>query len=156
MIAGYWLVIFCRLDASLAARRELWLLAVALLVLFGLFLAGPVSEHLDTVSSAYGDKPFVLPYLVVFAAYLARVQVDVAVMSARRWSVNWGARLRTVGAVVGALFCLHRALYTLSIMFGVQPPWPDYGATGVGNALLILAVVVQLAGIMAVRREYAA
>lgn len=155
MIAGYWLVVFCHDGAAGSSRRPLGLVLVALVVLFGLFLAGPVREHLETVSSAHGDQPFVLAYLVVFTVYLAAVEVEFAVTSARQRHTGWGAWLRTVGAAVGAVFCLHRVLYTLLVMNGVRPPWPDYGASGVGTLLLVVAVVVQLAGIMSARRAFA-
>ena len=50
---------------------------------------------------------------------------------------------------------MHRALYTFLIMIGIQPSWPDYGASGVGNQFMIVAIVLQLAGVMAARRAYA-
>lgn len=159
LAAAYWLVVFCMYlnntdnVARRHARQRSVLLVITLALLAAFFLLGPVPEHLATVSSADGDKPFILPYLAVFTAYLGWSQLDVVMSSikgwnARRWHLRWGVRLWVTGGAVGALYAVDRLLHAVLSIFDVRPPWPDYGTTGTGTLLLMFAIVLELTGII--------
>jgi len=84
------------------SRNRSVLLVAALVLLATFFLLGPVPENLPTVSSADGDKPFVLPYLAVFTGYLGWSQLDVVISTvkawnAQLWNLRWGVRLWVAG-----------------------------------------------------------
>lgn len=158
LVASYWLVVFCwhlaNTDEVPArnARRRVVVLVISLVLLTVFFLLGPVSQHLATVSSSDGDKPFVLPYWAVFTGYLGWSQVDVVISCRRgwnspRWPMRWGVRLSITGASLGSLYALERLLFTVLATFGTQPPWQEIGTTGVGALLTLLSLVLELAGV---------
>ncbi|MDM4723332.1 hypothetical protein QTQ03_28415 [Micromonospora sp. WMMA1363] len=141
--------LFLHLGGPQRARRLMrWRLvffALVLAVMIAMFWAAdfPESEPLH-FAERYGDMPQVIIYMLAFLVYLGVSVVDILRMSLRyaRFAatrLKIILRLLSAGAVFGAAFVAHKALFLALKLAGVTPPWPEPIAT---QALVTMSVVL--------------
>ncbi|MFI7074275.1 MAB_1171c family putative transporter [Micromonospora sediminicola] len=112
-------------------RRRLAFFAVVLSVMVAMFWLAdfPASEPLH-FAERYGNLPQVSVYMLAFLAYLGVSVVDILRMS-HGYAKYAGMRLRTImrllsaGALFGAGFVAHKALFIGLKLAGLSPPWPE-------------------------------
>ncbi|WDZ82717.1 MAB_1171c family putative transporter [Micromonospora cathayae] len=112
-------------------RRRLVFFAVVLTVMITMFLAAGFTESEPLhFAERYGDMPQVIVYMLAFLAYLGTSVLDILRMSLG-YARYAGTRLKIVmrllsaGAVFGAAFVAHKALFLALKLAGVAPPWPE-------------------------------
>jgi uncharacterized protein DUF6545 len=159
LTSAYWLQVFCLHlttsdhAAAAATRRRAVALLVALVGLLVFYILGPLRLGLPSAASTLGDRPWVTQYLAVYSGYLGWAMVDVMLMSrlankVPRRNLRLGLRLLGAGSIFGLLYVAHRIGVSVATAFGVRPPWPEYGPTGVSSWLIIIAIVLLMAGVM--------
>jgi hypothetical protein len=160
LVSAYNLMVFCLLtgnpgrQVSQRIRSRRRILHVALVVLIGCYVAGPLQNDLPAINGTYAEDSFVLAYQATFAAYLGLAMINVVWLSHQAEKANVprfllaGMRLLKVGAVVGLLYVLHRFAYSAAAAAGMQPPWQEYGPVGVATWLILAAVGSLMAGVL--------
>ncbi|MFD6563060.1 MAB_1171c family putative transporter [Micromonospora profundi] len=131
--------------ATQLIRQRLVLLAVVFSVMVTMFWLAdfPESEPLH-FAERYGNLWQVSVYMIAFLTYMAVSVVDILRMS-HGYAKYARARLRTImhllsgGALFGAGFVVHKALFIGLKQAGVSPPWSEPIAT---QALITMSVAL--------------
>ncbi|MCO1579574.1 hypothetical protein M8C13_27865 [Crossiella sp. SN42] len=135
------------------ARPRLVLLVMAEVFLVVCYLLGPLPEGIPVINAQYGDRPWVVEYLVVFDLYLAWALLDVVLSSWRNARhipgrhLRRGVKLLGIGSAFGLLFVAHKLFYSVATIF-VTLPWEEHGAGGIGTFTVLVAVVTIIAGVL--------
>ncbi|OAP20543.1 hypothetical protein A4R44_08703 [Amycolatopsis sp. M39] len=135
---------------KIRSRRRI--LVVAQLALGVLYLLGPVRGSLPGITASEGDHSFVVAYLAVFELYLGLAMFDVVWVGRHakdlpRGYLRTGLRLLRWGGICGLAFVVHKALYSLAVSFGLNPPWAEMGNAGVSRALTTAGILLLMAGV---------
>ncbi|MFC0434540.1 MAB_1171c family putative transporter [Kutzneria buriramensis] len=159
LVSDYWWQVFAlrvRWPIAQALARARWrrnLTIIVGAVMVVCFAIGPLRLGLDNISSNYGGKSGVLPYLIAWEGYHALTMASLVVLAlgAKHIPDPWlrfGVWVIGLGGASGFIWACHRIIYTALVALGTPPPWPDYGATGVGTVLLTTSASTLAIGVL--------
>jgi len=158
LCAAYFLQLFVLYLAHPAStvpqrtRSRRRLVALAQLALGILYLLGPMHSSLPGITASEGDHAFVVAYLAVFELYLGLAMFDVVWVGRHakdlpRGYLRTGLRLLRWGGIAGLAFVVHKALYSIVVNFGFNPPWAEMGNVGVSRVLTTAGILLLMAGV---------
>jgi hypothetical protein len=139
-------------EASRRAIARAGLALVAMLALLAFFFAlAPLGEAAPTdFTGRYADAPFILPYRLVFLAYLGATAVAVSRLTWRyagladRGALRLGLRLVAVGAGAGLAYIAHETLRVVAASAGL--PYPVPAPDTVTQVLMTAAAALMVVG----------
>jgi hypothetical protein len=132
------------------SRRRAVALVSAIVLLVLLFVLAPVHETGTLrLTSDFGDSPWVIGYLVVFAGYLGIALVDVlrgGLLYAPKagTAMSWALRLIAIGCVFGLLYVAEKIAFLTAVLLGGSPSAAV--ESSVARMLAVLGGLFVLAG----------
>jgi hypothetical protein len=132
------------------SRRRATALASAMVLLVMLFVLAPIHETGTLrLTSDFGDSPWIIGYLVVFAGYLGIALVDV-LRGGLRYAAKAGTaislalRLIAIGCVFGLLYVAEKIGFLIAVLLGGSPSAAV--ESSVARMLAVLGGLFVLAG----------
>ena len=132
------------------SRRRAAALASALVLLVVLFMLAPVHETGTLrLTSDFGDSPWVIGYLVVFAGYLGIALIDVLRGGLRHapkaeTAISMALRLIAIGCGFGLLYVAEKIAFLTAVLLGGSPSAAV--ESSVARMLAVLGGLFVLAG----------